>query len=94
MERGGEEEGIEKHWEKIKEKAVKELRKSWLRDKRGVGIGRLKRRKEPKGAMQSNNTNTVSVWLLNLAKENRLPLFLRVPKGGTNWQELCPSVIL
>lgn len=50
--------------------------------------------REPKGAMQSNSTNTVSVWLLNLAKENRLPLFLWVPRGDTGWQDLCPCVTL
>lgn len=33
--------------------------------------------------------------VLNLAKENKLPLFLHALRGlGTNWQELCPLSIL
>jgi len=79
-------------WKKMEEK--KETGKSWesvgyerekkenKEEKRSDGDNKVK---SPKGAMQSNNPNIVSVWLLNLAKENRLPQLLWGPWGGINW---------
>lgn len=100
-ERGGQEE-IKKHGDETKwageegegEKLLTEREKMREEELKGQSRDGDSKVREPKGAVQSKNTNTVSVWLLNLAKENRLPLFLQAPRGDANWQELCLCVIL